>query len=62
MKESRQGVRWIVEAVVLAMESSGSKSRQAGANAGTVSTLAGAGEALLLYAQGEAWQETAAAS
>ena len=61
-KESRQGARWIVEAVALATASSGSESRQAGANAGAVSALAGPGESLLLSAQGDAGQRKAAAS
>ena len=61
-KESRQGARWIVEAMALATASSGYESRQAGASDGAVSALARPREALLLSAQGEAGQRTAVAS
>ena len=61
-KESRQGARCIVKTVFLATESRGSESRQAGTSAGAVSALAGSREVLLLSAQRESWQMTAAAS
>ena len=48
--------------MVLATVSSVSESRRAGASAGAVSSLAGTREALLLSAQEEAGQKTAAAS
>ena len=62
MKESRQGARWIIEAVSLAKAIKGSEFRRVGESAGAVSALAGPREALILYAQGEAGQRTAAAS